>query len=163
MCLEIQLKKRHRDLGLLAEDVWKHYIRVAEEDTKCYKVLTPTKDTRRFLSAYRGFPYVIGGHYFQKGRKFTFWNDIIDKMPKEVYKFSDKGILGDTISIYQGLHATIKKKKAKKNCDDDEVVGVFIMPKKSVYFINEDTGEIATDNLIFEGILQNEQLQHISG
>jgi len=133
MCLTL----KNPTTKLTIEEAIKLHKKVATKNITVYKVLGIVGNG--YQTPYQNYPMDLNTHYYNVGKnKFTF--DL------SYYK----------LNVNQGLHAYTSLAKAKLKAMSgylkcwwpDRVIVKCIIPKKSVYFINEYKHEICTDNLI---------------
>lgn len=123
MCLLIALRKEHVRNGTIAEDVWKDYVSVAQQDITVYKILEKTVDG--LVSPYERHRYEVG------------------QTVKADFTFSDHATshigytrVYDNLPIYRGLHtySTIEGACLDVGYDRGEVVCEFMIPRGSLVF-----------------------------
>ncbi len=123
MCLLISLRKEHVRNGTLAEDIWKDYVSVAQEDIIVYKILEKVDDA--LVSPYERYIYMPG-----KTVKvdFAFADHITSHIGyTRVY---------DHLPVYGGLHtySSIEAALCDVEYEHGEVVCQFLIPKGALVF-----------------------------
>ena len=109
---------------------------IAKKDIEVYKILH-----RHNRTPYRNFLIEENTHYYQTGKKFNIF----------IQTFQSWGELlpYTKLEVDEGLHAYVKHPKKSWYYGTVYKVVKAIIPKGSLYLINDDKTEIVSDNLIF--------------
>lgn len=143
MCLLISLKKEHKNNGSHAEEIYKEYLSIAEDDITVYKVLNKN-ERGNYYSPYQKALYEEGKSYKQE---FTFAEHATSHIGyTRVYQL---------LAVHKGLHSyeTIDAacKDIVADIDGKDVVCEFVIPKGSLVF--KEGNEICSNAYTFKGVL----------
>ena len=142
MCLTITLPLKIRQVVLNERDRLMRrdlamilMVNVAKEDITVYKYLQ-----YGMVSPYWGYQYALGYHYYQNGPVQEHFSGYLSGS----YNY---------ISIYRGLHAYTSLKAIRRTKYPDIIVECTI-PRGALYYVNEESGEICSNELIINRIVK---------
>lgn len=109
---------------------------IAEKDIKVYKILSLENRT-----PYQNFLIEKNTHYYQTDKKFS--------ISIETFRNWGELLLNTKLEVDEGLHAYVKYPKKHWYYGKKYKAVKAIIPKGSLYLINNGNTEIVSDNLIF--------------
>jgi hypothetical protein len=159
MCLETKFISVSKIWDNLNDKKFIEYLsdklkKIATKDIQVYKILVKQKMKNNqyvYSTPYYNFRYDPNFHYYQTGKKFTFWHE-----PNQ-YEYSEIS-KKHRLVINRGLHAYKHKlsKALKQTLHEAQdvqgmtaVIATMYIPKGSIYYENREA--VVSDNLIWYG------------
>jgi hypothetical protein len=143
MCLVKTLNLNKEQIKKLPKSKEKKYeycinniFQIAKKDIKVYKILSLENRT-----PYQNFLIEKNTHYYQTDKKFS--------ISIETFRNWRELLPNTKLEVDEGLHAYLKHPKNSWYYGNRNKVVKAIIPKGSLYLINNGNTEIVSDNLIF--------------